>query len=314
MNRVSKADRILVTGCGGGLGSALKEALIQSGYTNLMCPSRHEMDLMSKESVVSYFEKNQPLAVFHFASLVFGLLGNLENQFRSVYENSEINSNLMYAISKSEVKYIFFAGTVASYPFPYASIPLKESEFFNGIPHGGEFGYAMAKRHAYAYLDVLRDIKGISYTYGILTNLYGENDRFNDHTGHVIPSLIVKAHKARINAGPFEVWGDGNAIRDFLHFKDAARAALFCMENGIEGLVNISSGVGASIKNVSSVIANAFGLSSVIYLSEKPVGIPERIVDNTKLNLKGFKPYINLELGLKTLCDWYSFNFDRIRS
>lgn len=312
MNKVTKEDVILITGAGGGLGSALKFALSNYGYKKVLTPNRSEMDLLLKESVQGYFARNKPKAVFHLASLVFGLLGNLENQFKSVVENTLINSNLMEAISESGVEYVFFAGTVASYPFPYVSMPLNEKEFFNGLPHGGEFGYAMAKRHAYTYLKILKESKGINYTYGIFTNLYGENDKFDTHSGHVIPSLVAKGHQALVNGHDLEVWGDGHAKRDFLHFYDAARAAVHAMEQELDDLLNISSGRGIEIREVANCVANAFKVAPR-FLTDKPVGIPIRCVDNTKLKKSGFEETVDIEAGIHALCGWYQNNLSNVR-
>lgn len=313
MSNIKKHDLILITGGGGGLGFALKTILADLGYCNVVSPSRQEMDLLSREGVEYYFSKYKPKVVLHLASLVYGLLGNLENQFKSLYQNTEINSNLMYVIEKSNVKYIFFAGSVASYPYPYTSIPLNENAFFNGLPHSGEFGYAMAKRHAYSYLNILKEYKGIEFTYGIFTNLYGDNDKFNIHLGHVIPSLIAKAKQSKLSQSPLDIWGDGSAVRDFMHFNDASKAIVHSMENGIQDLLNISSGVGVSIRDVSVIIAEAYELKDLRYLSDKPAGIPMRIVDNLKLITSGFIQEIDIVSGLKKTCEWYENNSNTAR-
>jgi GDP-L-fucose synthase len=314
MSNIEKTDLILVTGSNGGLGQVLISALSQAGYKNLLAPSRTEMDLLSRKSTSEYFKKFKPEAVFHLASLVYGLLGNLENQFLSAFQNTEINSNLMLSISEEDVKYVFFAGTVASYPYPYAKIPLSESNFFMGLPHSGEFGYAMAKRHAYTYLKILKESKDLEFTYGIFTNLYGENDRFNIHSGHVIPSLVAKACNSKMENNQFKVWGDGSAIRDFMHFHDAARAAIFCMENRSFDLINISSGMGISIGEIANKIANFFEIENINFSSDKPTGINRRIVDNSKLINMGFNLEIPISDGIMNLCDWYFKNYQNVRT
>jgi GDP-L-fucose synthase len=312
MNRVNKTDVILITGAGGGLGAAMKAEFLKNGYLNLLTPVRKELDLLSKESVDNYFLKYKPNAVFHLASLVFGLLGNLENQFKSVIENTVINNNLMEAISNHEIKYVFFAGTVASYPYPYKSMPLSENDFFNGLPHSGEFGYAMAKRHAYSYLKILNECNNLNFTYGIYTNLYGEWDKFNSHSGHVIPSLVAKGFMAAKSGKSLEVWGDGSAIRDFMHFNDAARASLHAMEEGLFGLLNISSGERTTIADVATEICNKYSVN-IKYLKDKPVGIPLRYVNNEKLRLSGFNQKTQISDGLSALCEWYSKNVEIVR-
>lgn len=314
MNKLDQNDKVLVTGAAGGLGKAIIAALANQGYCNVLAPSRQELDLLDAASVDNYFACHRPGAVIHLASVVFGLQGNLDNQMRSLMENSAINANVFSAINNHPVRYVFFAGTVAAYAYPYKQIPLVESDFFDGLPHGGEFGYAMSKRHAYAYLKVLKDTKGIDFTYGVFTNLYGENDRFNDNSGHVIPSLIMKAHTAKLENKPFLVWGDGSAERDFLHFDDAASAVLLCMEKrSTPELVNISSGNVTTIKQLSELICRFAGVDKIEYQVDKPVGIKSRVVSNTQLRGLGYSQRISLESGIQRLYNWYSENVLGVR-
>jgi len=315
MNNLSTGCTILVTGAGGGLGKAVTAALKNKGYENILTPSRQALDLLDGKAVNSYFAVNRPQIVIHLASVVFGLQGNLENQMKSLSENTQINESVFGAINEYPVEYVFFAGTVAAYAYPYVTIPLIEEEFFDGLPHGGEFGYAMSKRHAYAYLDVLKETKGIHYNYGIFTNLYGENDRFNEGTGHVIPSLIMKAHQAASLNQPFSIWGDGKAERDFLHFDDAAAAVIKCMETPqAPSLINISSGKISTIRMVAESIAKAAGVTDIQFQTDKPVGIKSRVVDNTKLANIGFIQTVSLEDGIERLYQWYTTNVLEARS
>lgn len=314
MNKITQNSKVLVTGAGGGLGKVLLSTLRSRGYSMVLAPSRYDLNLLDAESVSRYIGMHQPNAVVHLAALVFGLQGNLDNQMRSLLENSQINANIFSALNINPVDYFFFAGTVASYAYPYKRIPLAEEDFFSGLPHDGEFGYAMSKRHAYAYLKILKDTKGTNFTYGIFTNLYGENDRFNDNAGHVIPSLITKANRALLEKKPLLVWGDGTAERDFLHFDDAAQAILRCMEIGTTPeLVNISSGRSTSIRMLTELVCKTAGVADVEFQIDKPVGIQSRVVDNTLLRNLGFSQSIGLDFGIQRLYRWYSENMSGVR-
>ncbi len=306
--------KILVTGAHGGLGQALLACLDSHGFTNVLAPSKKQLDLLDVDATRDFIKKEDPVIVLHLASVVFGLLGNIENQMRSLGENTVINSNLFSSIETSNVKYIFFAGTVASYPYPYSRLPLLESDFFKGLPHRGEFGYAMAKRHAYPYLEMLKDTRDVKFTYGIFTNLYGRGDRFNERNGHVIPSLIMKAHRAKREGMPLTVWGNGTAKRDFLHFNDAAEAIVMCLKSGgSDNLINISSGVALEMGRLSEIIAGCAEIEDIVYLKDKPIGISERVVDNSILRLLGFEITVPIEDGISDLYRWYCDNLNDVR-
>lgn len=306
--------RILVTGGGGLLGTALRSALQAAGFSHVEAPPRSDLDLQSSVMTRAYLERSEPECVIHLASIVFGLLGNMSNQFRSLAATTEMNSNLFGALHECRsLKRVFFSGTVASYPYPYKKLPLIEADFFDGLPHSGEFGYATAKRHAYSYLRILADDLGVPFTYGIFTNLYGEQDRFDPLAGHVIPSLVAKAYQARATGSDLSVWGSSDTMRDFLYAGDAASAVIHCLDREVTGLVNISSGQGTSIGDVARTLAKLAGISRVDFDTSKPVGIPNRLVDNAKLLATGFRPRVSISEGLSRTFDWYARNIENGR-
>ncbi|MFT4464124.1 MAG: NAD-dependent epimerase/dehydratase family protein [Sodalis sp. (in: enterobacteria)] len=180
-----------------------------------------------------FFSYNRPHYVFHLASLVFGLLGNMENQLNAIATNTLINQQLFLACQRYPVRKIFFASTVAGYGYPYQSLPLTEPYFFSGAPHAGEYGYGMAKRHALGYLEILRREYDIDYCYGIFTNLFDPYDRFDIHCGHVIPSLIEKAAASvQRQDRCLHVWGRPETSRDFMFSEEAGAAALHAFLHG----------------------------------------------------------------------------------
>jgi len=307
-------SKILVTGARGLLGSAIVNELKNQGFTNLFCPTSSELNLLNSDMVQTWFENNKPEYIFHLASLVYGLKGNLDNQLKSIHQNTQINLNLLNSCGEYGVEKIFFAGTVASYPFPYPSLPLEEKFFLDGEPHAGEYGYAISKRHALSYLKILKETKNIDYCYGIFTNLYGINDKFDTDGGHVIPSLIKKAYDA-INTKEklLEVWGNENTTRDFLNSKDAATAAILCM-NRSDGIVNIASGLTVSMGEIVDIINKYFkGQLNIVWNSNAPIGIAHRSVDNSKLKSLGFTEQFSLESGISNSIDWFISNITKIR-
>lgn len=307
-------SKILITGSRGLLGTALVNELKKQGYQEIYTPTSLELDLLDKLSVERWFTFHKPEYVFHLASLVYGLKGNMDNQLKSIHQNTLMNLNLFDASVTNNIKKIFFAGTVASYPYPYPTLPLNEESFFNGEPHDGEYGYAVSKRHALSYLKILKDTKEIDYSYGIFTNMYGINDKFDMDGGHVIPSLIKKAIiSIKTSEKILEVWGNKNTTRDFLNSHDAAEAAILCMKE-YSGYINISSGEETTMEELVNTINEIFDNKLTIsWNSNAPIGVPLRVVDNQKLLNLGFKKSRSLFQGIKETIEWYNNNADVIR-
>jgi GDP-L-fucose synthase len=301
--------KILVTGGNGMLGRAIVKKLVSQSTIEIYNPTSSEMNLTSMESIESYLCNRKIDQVYHVASLVYGLQGNLSNQLKSFETNTKIYSNLLtYLADNSMVPKIFFAGTVASYPEKFLNTKLNEKDFLGGEPHTGEYGYAMAKRQALAHLKILGMVNNINFVYGVFTNLYGPNDTYDIINGHVIPSLIKKAHNSSLAGGDtVAVWGNEYSTRDFMHVDDAARAAILLMEN-FEGVVNICTGVESSMREVAEIIKSEFDLSGVKWETDKPVGISNRSVSNEILKSYNFHCEYDLITGLKNACNWYKSN------
>jgi GDP-L-fucose synthase len=305
--QVDYRANVFITGGAGMLGRALVDELVRCGFENIYAPSSRELNLLDEEKVSSFILANKPDYVFHLASLVYGLKGNMSNQFSALASNTDIYANVLKPLGLGwKPKKIFFAGTVASYGFPYVQQPIIERDVFQGVPHDGEFGYAMAKRHAFNYLKIAKDIYDVDYVYGLLTNLYGPYDTFDSENGHVIPSLIKKAVEAS-NKGQneFEVWGNSSSTRDFLYIKDAAKAVVHLMMCG-HGIYNISTGVDKSMAELARSISNGLdGKVSPCWNSNQPVGISNRSVSNEKLKSTGFDSYTDFDKAINETICWY---------
>ena len=306
-------ERILVTGKGGMLGGALNKELRRRGCNEIVAPSRTEVDLTSAHRVEALFLDLRPTVVFHCASKVFGLKGNIESPEEVFYTNTLIDTCVLRAAGMVRPKKIIVASTVAAYPYPFPSLPLKEVDLWCGEPHSGEYGYAQVKRHFLAGLNVLNRAQGVDYAGCLLTNLYGPGDNFNIETGHVIPSLIMKALMAKVAGSDLRVWGDGSQVRDFMHVEDAARA-MVDVAIGYSGLINIATGHGTSMVEVVEYIVRAVGGNvKVVWDQNMPVGIRKRTVDVERLTGLGFKCEIELREGIREVVEWVRHNADMVR-
>ena len=190
--------------------------------------------------------------------------------------------------------------------YPATQHPVKEEEMWSGPTHPSYFGYGWMRR----YLERISEFVASKTKMGIAlvrpTAIYGRYDNFDPVTGHVIPALI---RRAAAKENPFEVWGTGNEVRDFLHISDLVRGCLLALEkHAVCDPVNIGYGKTTTIKDVVRGIlkAAAHDRAQVVFNSSKPTAIPVRMVDTSKAKrILGFEPSVSLEEGLADTVRWY---------
>lgn len=301
---MKQSDVIAVTGANGLAGSAAIAHFRARGFQNVTPITRQDVDLRYHGDTMRLFRKLSPDYVFHAAATVYGLQGNMDNQYKSILDNTMINTNVIDASRHVGAKKIVAMGTNAVYPWP-AVLPYRAETIFDGPPHDGEYGYAHAKRHMLAMLET----SGIPYTYLVSGNLYGPRDTFNVTTGHVLPSLIKKFYDASIGAtASVNIWGDGSAERDFLHSADLADLVSFFFGNAITGPINIGEGVTRPLSYVAKLLSSISGVdySRVVYDTSKPLGRPTTYSDLKVLHGLGWRPSIRFDHGLKSTYEWYA--------
>ncbi len=303
---MNKHATILVTGSKGLVGTAVCGLLAERGYTAVIGTSSKACDLRDRSETRHMFNQVRPDYVIHCAARVYGIMGNMNRQAESFYENTLINTNVIDACTEFVVKKIVALGTGAVYPAPPKSLPLKESEIFDGRPDPHEAGYAHAKRGMLAMLEAYETSYGLDWAYIVSCNLFGPNDKFDPVNGHVTPALVRKFFEAKRDGTQVTIWGDGSAQRDFLYVADAARVVELAM-NKIHGPVNMGSGTVYRIRDVVNALSDASGLRSISirWDASKPNGQPYRGYDLSKLHALGFQPEWSLERGIAETWKWY---------
>jgi GDP-L-fucose synthase len=294
-------SKIYIAGHRGMVGSAVKRALEKQGFTNLVYQTSAELDLRNANAVADFFDAEQPEYVFLAAAKVGGIVANNTYRAQFLYENLQIQNNIIHNAYLHGAKKLMFFGSSCIYP-KLAPQPLKEEYLLTGLLEPTNEPYAIAKIAGIKMCEAYRSQYGCNFISVMPTNLYGINDNYDAQNSHVLPALIRKFHEAKIHNTPeVVIWGTGSPLREFLFADDLAEAALKLMlEYDSEKFVNIGTGHDLSIKDLAILIQGIIGYNGkLVFDTTKPDGTPRKLMDVSFLNSLGWKYKTELEEGIK---------------
>ena len=298
---ILKNARIYVAGHRGLAGSAIWRELYRQGFSRLIGRTRSELNLLDAVAVREFFAAEKPEHVFVAAAKVGGILANSTEPASFLFENLQIQNNLIHHSYLSGVKKLLFLGSSCIFP-KLAPQPLKEEYLLTGPLEPTNQWYAVAKIAGIKLCQAYRQQYGSDFISAMPTNLYGINDNYNLQTSHVLPGLIRKFHEAKSSgAATVACWGTGKPLREFLHADDLARACVFLMENYSESeFINVGFGQEVSIRELSELVKATIGFAGeIVWDTTKPDGTPRKLMDSSRLFALGWKPEISLENGLR---------------
>lgn len=299
--------KIYVAGHRGLFGSALIRALRKRGCANLLTAAHGDLDLTDGAAATAFFQKERPDYVFAAAAKVGGIQANNAQMADFAMENLLITCNVLRAAHEARVKKLLYLGSSCIYPRDAAQ-PVKEEYLLTGLPEPTNEGYAIAKIAGVRLCDYYKRQYGDNFVSCIPANVYGIHDRFDEATGHVIPSLMRRFHLAKQTGAPYvEIWGTGGAEREFLYIDDVAEACLHVMEHYEgPGPINIGLGSTTSIRELAGQIRRVVGYQGEIrYDIGKPDGMPRRLLDSSKMTALGWQPKTPMLEGLQKTYQWY---------
>lgn len=300
--------RIVVTGGAGFLGSFVIERLKEAGCKNILVARFEEYDLRDKDSILKLFRDARPEVIIHLAAVVGGIGANMANPGSYFYENAIMGVQLMEYARVFGVEKFVAIGTICAYP-KFTPVPFKEEDLWSGYPEETNAPYGLAKKMMLVQSQAYRQQYGFNSIFLLPVNLYGPRDNFDPKSSHVIPALIKKCVDAvKTGADKIEVWGSGEASREFLYASDAARAIVMAAENYDKSdPVNIGAGFEIKIKDLATLIAKLSGFGGeLVYDSSKPDGQPRRCLDTGRAFAEfGFKAGTGFEDGLRATIEWY---------
>ncbi len=314
---MDKDAKIYVAGHAGMVGSAIVRKLEAEGFKNLIFKTRKKLDLLNQTAVKEFYTAEKPRHVINAAARVGGIHANNTYGSQFIYENLQIQNNLIHYAYESGVTKLLFLGSSCIYP-RNASQPMKEEYLLTGELESTNEPYALAKIAGIKMCESYYRQYGCQFFSVMPTNTYGPNDNYDLDTSHALPALIRKIQEAKVsNARKVTVWGSGKPLREFIHVDDIADACVFIMgldfrelyEQGLTHL-NVGTGNEITIRELAELISGIVGFSGdFIFDQSMPDGTPRKLLDVSRINELGWRHQISLEEGIKALCGWYMENF-----
>ena len=304
---MAQNQKIYIAGHNGLVGSAVVSKLKKEGYRNLLFRTKEELDLIDKSAVEAFFKLEKPKYVIDCAARVGGIKANMTYPAEFLYENLQIQNNLIWCAKEAKVNKFVFLGSSCIYPRDSPQ-PMKEEYLMTGKPEPTNEAYAYAKIAGMKLCEYIYTEYKLKFISCMPTNVYGENDNFDIETSHVIPSLIKRMHDAKINnSANVKIWGTGVSRREFLHVDDLADAIVWLLFNYKDkNFLNIGTGEDISIKDLAIKIKDVVGYKGDLsFDATKPDGMPKKLLDVTEINKRGWTYKIKFDEGLARTYDWY---------
>lgn len=297
---LEKKSRIYVAGHRGLVGSAIWRELERQGHQHLLGRTHAELDLLDAGAVNRFYAEQEPEFVFVAAAKVGGILANNNHPAQFLYENLQIQNNLIHGAHLAGVKKLLFLGSSCIYP-KHAPQPLKEESLLTGPLEPTNEWYAIAKIAGVKLCAAYRRQHGRDFISAMPTNMYGANDNYDLHNSHVLPALIRKFHEAKVTGAKEVVcWGTGTPLREFLYADDLGRACVFLMQNySEEQFLNVGYGSDVTIRELAGTVKRIIGFTGQItWDTSKPDGTPRKLMDSSRIHSLGWKPQVHLEQGI----------------
>ena len=307
---MKKDSKIYVAGHRGLVGSAIVRELKKKGYINIVGRTHKELDLMSSKEVENFFNEEKPEYVFLAAAKVGGIYANSTYPADFIYENLQIQNNVIGNAYKYGVKKLMFLGSSCIYP-KMCPQPIKEEYLLSGYLEETNEAYALAKISGLKMCQYFNKQYGTNFISVMPTNLYGPYDNFHPENSHVMPALIRRFHEAKVSGSKeVLVWGSGTPLREFLYSEDMADACIHLMEN-YEGndFFNIGTGKEITIKGLAELIKEVVGYEGeIVWDKTKPDGTPRKLLDVSRLEKAGWKYSMELKNGIREAYKWFIEN------
>ncbi len=300
--------RLFLSGGSGMVGKAILSHPAGKGY-EIFAPSREELDLEDEDAVGTYLSKIKPHVVVHAAGLVGGIQANISNPVDFLVRNLKLGLNVIQGARQNNVANLLNIGSSCMYPRNVPN-PLRESQILKGEFEPTNEGYAIAKVACARLCDyIVSEDATFSYKTIIPCNLYGPNDKFDIQSAHMIPAVIRKLDVAiKENEAVVDVWGDGEARREFMFVEDLADFVFFSLEglSQLPAYLNVGLGYDFTIDEYYRAIADVLGYQGQFrHDLSKPAGMRQKLLDVSLLKSLGWEAQTGLAVGIAQTYEFY---------
>ena len=298
---VSKKNRIYLAGHNGMVGSAIYKKLLEKGFKNIIIQNKEKLDLLNQKKTFEFLKKKKPNLVIIAAAKVGGIVSNTKSKEKFLYENIQIQNNLIHGSYLSGVKNLILLGSSCIYP-KNCKQPMKEKYLLTGPLEPTNDAYSIAKIAGLKMCEFYSKKHKLNYKSFMPPNLYGPNDNYNSLESHFYPALIKKIHNAKKNnKKEFIIWGSGKAKRELMFVEDFADALIFFMNKKVkQPFLNIGTGKDFTIRWYANFLMKKINVKlKVKYDKSKPDGMPKKCLDISLAKKYGWKPKSNLNLAFE---------------
>jgi GDP-L-fucose synthase len=310
----------MVTGGSGLYGMAIRshvDASEKEKDATWVFLSSKDGDLRDRKATEAIFERVQPTHVIHLAAMVGGLFANLSKKVEFYRENMLMNDNVMECCRIYKVQKLVSCLSTCIFP-DKTTYPIDETMIHSGPPHLSNEGYAYAKRMIDVMNRCYKEEYGCNFTSVVPTNIYGPHDNYSIENGHVVPGLIHKCYLAKKNGTPFDVWGTGSPLRQFIYSGDLAALTVWVLRDYDSTdpiILSVPEAKEVTIKDVALMIRDAMKFEGEVkFLTDKADGQYKKTACNDKL--AGLRPdfeFTPMREGLQKACDWFVANYESCR-
>ena len=298
--KINKKSKIFIAGHNGMVGSSLCRKFNENGFKNIVTVEKKKVNLLDQKAVFKFLKKNKPDLVIIAAARAGGIYANSNYKAKFIYENLEIQNNLIHGSYLAGIKKLFFLGSSCIYP-KYAKQPIKENYLLTSSLEPTNDAYALAKISGLMMCKYYSENYKVEFKSLMPCNLYGPGDNYHDKDSHFFPALIKKILSAKKKGSRvIRIWGSGKPKRELLYVDDLSSSVLFLINKKIkEPFINIGSGKDQTINWYANFIINYFQLNLKIKFDRsKPDGVSRKLLDISIIKKMGWKAQTTLKNGL----------------